>query len=89
MILLTGATGFIGSRVLQALSQKNLKVRCLVRKQKTSDNPNISYVTGDVLDRDSLLAAAKGVETVYYFIHMMETSQKVNRKNSMFLTGMP
>lgn len=80
MILLTGATGFIGSRVLQALSQKNLKVRCLVRKQKTSDNPNISYVTGDVLDRDSLLAAAKDVETVYYFIHMMGNQPKGEQK---------
>ena len=59
MILLTGSTGFIGNRVLQALSLKNLKVRCLVRKQKTSHNPNITYVTGDVLDRDSLIAGDK------------------------------
>ena len=80
MILLTGATGFIGSRVLQALSQKNLSVRCLVRKQKTSDNPNITYITGDVLDRDSLIAATKGVETVYYFIHMMGNQPKGEQK---------
>jgi uncharacterized protein YbjT (DUF2867 family) len=80
MILLTGATGFIGSRVLQALSQKNLEVRCLVRKQKTSDNPNITYVTGDVLDRDSLIAATKDVETVYYFIHMMGNQPKGEQK---------
>jgi uncharacterized protein YbjT (DUF2867 family) len=71
MILLTGATGFIGNRVLQALSKKNLPVRCLVRKTASSQNPNITYVTGDVLDHDSLVRATAGVDTVYYFIHMM------------------
>ncbi|MFZ3384377.1 MAG: NAD(P)H-binding protein, partial [Candidatus Methanoperedens sp.] len=76
MILLTGATGFIGSRVLRGLSRKNLQVRCLVRKQKISDDPNITYITGDVLDRNSLIAAAKGVDTVYYFIHMMGNQPK-------------
>ncbi len=80
MILLTGATGFIGNRVLQALSLKNLKVRCLVRKQKTSRNPNITYVTGDVLDRDSLILATAGVEKVYYFIHMMGNQPKGEQK---------
>lgn len=71
MILLTGATGFIGNRVLQALSKNNLQVRCLVRKPTLSQNQNITYVTGDVLDYDSLVRATSGVDTVYYFIHMM------------------
>lgn len=71
MILLTGATGFIGSRVLQALSKKKMHVRCLVRKPASSQNPDITYVTGDVLDYDSLVRATAGVDTVYYFIHMM------------------
>jgi len=71
MILLTGATGFIGGLVLEALSKRNVQVRCLVRKPVVSVNPNISYVTGDVLDQESLLKATAGVDTVYYFIHMM------------------
>jgi uncharacterized protein YbjT (DUF2867 family) len=71
MILLTGATGFIGNHVLQALSKKNLQVRCFVRKPASSQNPDITYVTGDVLDHDSLVRATVGVDTVYYFIHMM------------------
>ncbi|MBU4340517.1 MAG: NAD(P)H-binding protein, partial [Euryarchaeota archaeon] len=57
MILLTGATGFIGGLVLEALSKRNVQVRCLVRKPVVSVNPNISYVTGDVLDQESLLKA--------------------------------
>ncbi len=71
MILLTGATGFIGGHVLKALAIRNLQVRCLVRKPLRSGDPNISYVTGDVLDYDSLVEATAGVDTVYYFIHMM------------------
>ena len=71
MILLTGATGFIGRLVLDALSSKNVQIRCLVRKTVISDNPNISYMTGDVLDLDSLVKSTQGVDTVYYFIHMM------------------
>jgi uncharacterized protein YbjT (DUF2867 family) len=71
MILLTGATGFIGGLVLDALSAKNVQVRCLVRKTVISSKPNISYVTGDALDHDSLVKATAGVDTVYYFIHMM------------------
>jgi uncharacterized protein YbjT (DUF2867 family) len=71
MILLTGATGFIGGHVLRALSEKNIPVRCLVRKPIESGNPSITYVIGDVLDYDSLVKATKGVDTVYYFIHMM------------------
>ncbi len=71
MILLTGATGFIGGLVLESLSSKNVQIRCLVRKPGRSDNPNISYMTGDVLDPDSLVKSTHGVDTVYYFIHMM------------------
>ena len=79
MILLTGATGFIGGLVLDALSKKNVQIRCLVRKTVESKNTNISYVTGDVLDPDSLVKTTQGVETVYYFIHMMG-EQKVQEK---------
>ena len=71
MILLTGASGFIGAHVLRALSEKNLEVRCLSRKPVNPENPNISYVIGDVLDYDSMVKATEGVGTVYYFIHMM------------------
>ncbi len=79
MILLTGATGFIGAHVLLSLAEKNLQVRCLARKPVSSKNPNITYVTGDVLDYDSLLRATEGVDTVYYFIHMMGHQKEQER----------
>ncbi|HEY9207056.1 MAG TPA: NAD(P)H-binding protein [Candidatus Methanoperedens sp.] len=78
-ILLTGSTGFIGGHVLRALSEKKLPVRCLSRKPMNSKDPNISYVIGDVLDYDSLVRATEGVDTVYYFIHMMGKQKEQER----------
>lgn len=84
MILIAGATGYIGRRVLRILSERENKVRCLVRRptiQKLGvlgiakeENKNISYVTGNALDYDSLLTATKDVDVVYYFIHHMDSS---------------
>ena len=79
MILLTGATGFIGGHVLKALSERKIPVRCLSRKSLPSENPDINYVSGDVLNYDSLLSATASVDTVYYFIHMMG-EQKEQKK---------
>lgn len=79
MILLTGSTGFIGGHVLRALSKKNLQVRCLSRNPIGSENPNMSYVIGDVLDYDSLVKATAGADIVYYFIHMMGKQKEQDR----------
>ncbi|SNQ62202.1 NAD(P)H-binding protein [Candidatus Methanoperedens nitratireducens] len=81
MILLTGATGFIGGHVLRALSEKNIPVRCLVRKPIESENPNITYMIGDILNYDSLVKATEGVDTVYYFIHMMGKQREQEKFN--------
>lgn len=90
MILIAGATGYIGSRVLRILSEKNLEIRCLVRKptiQKLDalgilkeENKNISYIEGNALDYSSLLSATKGIDIVYYFIHMMDSSLPKDEK---------
>lgn len=71
MILLTGATGFIGGLVLKALTEKNENVRCLVRTPVSSENLKIEYIIGNVLDYESVVKATKGADIVYYFIHMM------------------
>jgi uncharacterized protein YbjT (DUF2867 family) len=91
MILLTGSTGFIGGQVLRELSKKKVQVRCLVRKNITSENSNISYVVGDVLDYDSLVNATAGVDTVYYLIHMMgkqKEQEKFDKLDRIAITNM-
>ena len=74
LILLTGATGYVGGRLLQALEQKGHRVRCLARRPEFL-KPRVAAATeivaGDVLDRNSLDAALSGVSVAYYLVHSM------------------
>ena len=67
--LVTGATGFIGSHLVELLLKKNYAVRVLLRK--TSDTIwlkglPIEYVYGDLFDADALARAVTGVDYVYH-----------------------
>ncbi len=69
-ILLTGASGFLGSHIAEQLDQQGADVRALVRS--TSDTrflDNLEHVTllsGAMNDRDSLLAATEGVDGIIH-----------------------
>lgn len=73
-ILVTGATGFIGSRLISELSSAGYTVKGLSRK-KLEDSKNVKYVQADVFDIDQLQNAMKGIETAYYLLHSMEGSK--------------
>ncbi|KAF6244577.1 NAD(P)H-binding protein [Nitrosopumilus sp. b2] len=73
-ILVTGATGFIGSRLISELSFSGYTVKGLSRK-KISDTKNVKYVQADVFDPKQLLHALDGVEIAYYLLHSMEGSK--------------
>ena len=47
-ILITGATGFIGSRLISAFDRKNIKVKAMTRKE-IPDTENVKYVKADAL----------------------------------------
>ena len=71
-ILLTGATGYVGGRLLPLLTADGHNVRCLLRRESSVENfasDSVETVIGDVLDEDSLDAALIGVHTAYYLIH--------------------
>ncbi|TDQ52961.1 SDR family oxidoreductase [Actinorugispora endophytica] len=74
-VLVTGATGYIGGRLVPELLRSGHRVRCLARSpEKLRDHPwraDVEAVRGDVLDRASLDAALEGVETAYYLVHAM------------------
>lgn len=74
MILLTGATGYVGGRLRAALEAKGRPLRCLLRQPdvlKGSVGPRTELVAGDVLDSASLGPALAGVETAFYLVHSM------------------
>ncbi len=73
-VLLTGATGYVGGRLLRRLEARGLALRCLARRPewlRARAAPETEVVQGDLLESDTLPAALKDVETVYYLVHSM------------------
>lgn len=74
-VLVTGATGYIGGRLVLRLLESGHRVRCLVRDpSRLQGRPwfdNVEIVTGDVLQSHTLGPAMEGVSTAYYLVHSM------------------
>ena len=84
LILITGATGYIGGHLLNALEKGGHRIRCLVRKPEALQGkigPETEVVTGDMFDRWSLEAAFEGVHTAYYLIHSMASKGDFVKKD--------
>lgn len=74
LVLLTGATGYVGGRLLKALEARDVRVRCLSRRPEFLQSRVASQtevVEGDVLERSTLKDAMQGVHTAYYLVHSM------------------
>ena len=77
-ILLTGASGYVGGRLLPMLEARGDRVRCLARRPeflKQRVGPETEIVAGDALDEASLKAALRGVDVAYYLIHSMGSTE--------------
>jgi uncharacterized protein YbjT (DUF2867 family) len=76
LILVTGATGYVGGRLVPRLLADGYAVRCLVRDaQRLQGYPwldQVEVVQGDALDLPALTMAMENVETAYYLIHGMQ-----------------
>ncbi len=76
-ILVTGATGYVGGRLIPALLDAGYRVRAMGRTlEKLGCRPwahhdRVELVEGDVLDRESLIKAAAGCWAAYYLVHSM------------------
>lgn len=74
-VLVTGATGYVGGRLVPRLIDAGFLVRVLVRDPvKLTDVPwasEVEIVTGDLDDASTLPAAMEGVEVLYYLVHSM------------------
>lgn len=74
LVLLTGATGYVGGRLLGRLESRSSPVRCLVRNPERFSGkraPGTEVMVGDLLDAESLPPAMAGVDTAYYLVHSM------------------
>jgi uncharacterized protein YbjT (DUF2867 family) len=72
--LVTGATGFVGGRLAEALVADGADVRCLVRDRSRAErlaDLGCGLVEGDALDADSLRGAGEDMDAAYYLIHSM------------------
>lgn len=75
LILLTGASGYVGGRLLSRLEKKGRALRCLARRPeylRARVAAGTEVVAGDLLDPESLDAALRGVHTAYYLVHSMD-----------------
>jgi uncharacterized protein YbjT (DUF2867 family) len=74
-VLVTGATGYIGGRLVPALLAEGHEVRCLARRPERLDGApwrgEVEVVAGDVTDEDDLDRALADMDAAYYLVHMI------------------
>src|SRR5580658_180238 len=89
-VLVTGASGFVGSHLAEALAREKVKVKLLVRKTSRlpfTPTPPMELCYGDVTDLESVGKAMKGVKVVYHLAGLLRGAdfsayQKVNAEGT-------
>lgn len=84
MVLLTGASGYVGGQLLKLLEQQPVTLRCLARspdKLQSQVKTTTQVVRGDVLDVPSLDRALAGVDIAYYLVHLMSGSKDFEKED--------
>jgi uncharacterized protein YbjT (DUF2867 family) len=78
LVLIAGATGYVGGELLKKLLDAGYTVRCLSRRPealRAKALPGLEIVEGDVLNSASVRAAMAGVGSAYYLVHSMGSTQ--------------
>ncbi|MEW6188436.1 MAG: SDR family oxidoreductase [Thermodesulfobacteriota bacterium] len=79
VILVVGASGYIGGRLVPELSARGYRVRVMVRGAPATNQtlwPEAEVVIADAADLDQLRQALDGVDTAYYLIHSLHLCPK-------------
>lgn len=81
--LVTGATGYIGGRLVPALLAAGWQVRCLARNPtKLRDRPwfaDVEVFKGDVCDREAVQKACESADVAYYLVHSLGAGKRFER----------
>jgi len=78
LVLIAGATGYVGGELLRKLLDAGYAVRCLARRPealRAKELAGLEVVEGDVLNSASIRAAMAGVSIAYYLVHSMGSAQ--------------
>lgn len=92
-ILVLGATGYVGGRLVPRLLEAGYRVRAVSRSIKKlqgrpwANHPNIELVAADVMNHASFLSAAQGCSVVYYLVHSMNPSHRDFAKADRIAAG--
>ena len=77
-VLVTGASGFVGSNLIPALLDEGHEVRAMTRRPDTYRGLG-TPVAGDVSDPDSLVTPMAGVDVAYYLVHSLDSNDFVKK----------
>ena len=87
LVLVTGATGYIGGRLVPRLLERGERVRVLVRdRQRIAGRPwvdQVEIIQGDILDPHAAAHAAQHVDVAYYLVHAMAGSKDFARQDRL------
>lgn len=86
-ILVTGATGYVGGRLLSALLDRGEQVRCLARRpEAVAPRTGLHVVAGDALDGAAVRRALDGIDVAYYLIHAMGATDAFEERDRQAAT---
>lgn len=78
-VLVTGASGYVGRRLIPELVGRGYRVRCMLRNKSFPailSHPNLEYAYADGIHKAELRLAMQGMDVVYYLIHSMRLDER-------------